>query len=65
MGIEVGGLLGLIILVLDVWAIVKVFESGASTMAKVVWTVAILLLPILGLIVWFLFGPKGKAHVPA
>lgn len=65
MGIEVGGFLGLIILVLDVWAIIKVFESGASTIAKVVWTVAILLLPVLGLILWFIFGPKGKARVPA
>jgi hypothetical protein len=59
MGIEVGGLLGLIILVLDVWALVKVFQSGAGTGTKVVWIVLILLLPVLGLILWLLFGPKG------
>ena len=59
MGVEVGGLLGLIILILDVWAIIKVVQSGASTLAKVIWVVAILLLPVLGLIIWFLFGPKG------
>jgi hypothetical protein len=35
MGIEVGGLLGLVILVLNIWAIIKTFESGASTGAKV------------------------------
>ena len=40
MGIEVGGLLGLIILVLDVWALVKVFQSGAATGTKVVWIVS-------------------------
>lgn len=59
MGVEVGGLLGLIILVLDVWAIVKVVQSGADTGAKVLWIVLILLLPVLGLILWMLFGPRG------
>lgn len=56
---EVSGLLGLIILILDVYAIVKTLQSNASTGAKVVWVVVILLLPVLGLLLWFLFGPKG------
>ena len=59
MGIEVGGILGLIILVLDIWAIVKILGSGAGTGAKVLWVVVILLLPVLGLLIWLLFGPKG------
>jgi hypothetical protein len=59
MGIEVGGILGLIILILDIWAIVKIIGSGASTGAKVIWIVVILLLPVLGLILWLLFGPKS------
>lgn len=58
MGIEVGGLLGLVLLVLDIWAIVKTVDSGATTGQKVFWIVVILLLPFLGLIAWFLFGPK-------
>jgi hypothetical protein len=58
MGIEVGGIGGLIILVLDVYAIVQVFSSSASTGSKVLWTVLILLLPIVGVILWFLLGPK-------
>ena len=58
MGIEVGGLFGLIILVLDIYAIVKVVGSGAGTGAKVLWIVLILLLPVAGVILWFLFGPK-------
>lgn len=60
MGIEVGGLLGLIILVLDVYAIVKTLGSGASTGAKVLWVVVILVLPVLGLILWALLGPKSR-----
>lgn len=58
MGIEVGGLLGLIILVLDIYAIVRVLGSPASTGAKVLWIVVILVLPALGLILWALMGPR-------
>lgn len=55
---EIGGLFGLIILVLDVWAIVKTIQSSASTGSKVLWIVLILLLPVLGLILYWLMGPK-------
>ncbi len=56
MGIEVGGLLGLIILVLDIWAIIKILDSRHSTGQKVLWIVVIVLLPLLGLILWYLLG---------
>ncbi len=58
MSVEVGGLLGLVILILDVWAIVRTLQSGADTGAKVLWVVIILLLPVLGLVLWLLFGPR-------
>ncbi|MEJ2644114.1 MAG: PLDc N-terminal domain-containing protein [Gammaproteobacteria bacterium] len=61
MRIEVSGFLGLLLLIVDVWAIVNVFQSRASTGAKVFWTVLILLLPALGLIVWLLAGPRSAA----
>ncbi len=57
--IEVTGLLSLILLVLDVYAIVKTIGSGASTGSKVLWVVLILLLPLVGLILWWLLGPKA------
>jgi hypothetical protein len=56
---EVGGLLGLIILVLNVYAIVKIVQSTAGTGTKVVWIIVILLLPVAGFLLWLLFGPKG------
>ncbi|HMA15222.1 MAG: PLDc N-terminal domain-containing protein [Bacteroidota bacterium] len=59
MGIEIGGLFGLLLLIADIWAIVKTVQSGASTGAKVFWIVLILILPLLGLILWLIFGPKG------
>lgn len=58
---EVNGLLGLIVLLLDVFAILKIAQSAASTGAKALWIVIVLLLPVLGLIIWFLFGPGDKS----
>ncbi len=59
MGIEVTGILGLIWLIIVIWAIVKVVQSAAGTGAKVLWIVVLLVFPLIGLIVWFLLGPKG------
>jgi hypothetical protein len=57
-----GGLGSLIVLVADVWAIVNIFQSGADTGNKVLWTVIVIVLPILGFILWYFLGPKtGKA----
>jgi hypothetical protein len=53
-----GGIGGLIVLIADVWAIVNIFQSRADTGNKVLWTVIVILLPVLGFILWFLFGPK-------
>lgn len=61
MEIHIGGLFGLLLLILDVWAIVRIVQSGASTGAKVFWVVLILLLPMLGLIIWLIAGPKNRA----
>lgn len=58
MGHGYGGFLGLIVLVADIYAIIRVAQSSATPLAKALWIVAILLLPVLGLILWFLFGPK-------
>lgn len=51
-------LFGLIILVLDIVAIVSVVQSGLSTAMKVVWVLVILILPVIGMILWFIIGNK-------
>jgi succinate dehydrogenase/fumarate reductase cytochrome b subunit len=53
-----GGFGGFIVLIADVWAIVNILQSGASTADKVLWTVIVVLLPILGFILWFFLGPR-------
>ncbi len=55
---EVTGLFSLIVLILDIWAIIRVIGSPASTGRKVLWVVVIILLPVLGFILWLLLGPK-------
>lgn len=49
---------GILVLIADVWAIVNIFQSGADTTKKVVWTVIVILLPVLGFILWFFLGPR-------
>lgn len=58
MNVEVGGILGFLLLICIVYAIVKTAQSSASTGTKVIWIVVLLLLPVLGFILWFLLGPK-------
>jgi succinate dehydrogenase/fumarate reductase cytochrome b subunit len=51
------GLWGLLILIADIWAIINIFQSSASNEKKLIWIVAVVLLPLLGLILWYLLGP--------
>ncbi|HEY9537266.1 MAG TPA: PLDc N-terminal domain-containing protein [Kiloniellaceae bacterium] len=58
MDLEIGGIFGLIVLALDIWAIVNVLGSGASTGGKILWILLVLLLPVVGLIIWLIAGPR-------
>lgn len=55
---EIGGIIGLLVLVLDIWAIVRIVGSSASVGEKVLWSLLIILLPVIGLVIWYLAGPK-------
>ena len=57
---EFAGIGGFIVLLLDIWAIVSVIGSRASTGAKVLWTLLIIVLPILGFIIWLIAGPRSS-----
>jgi Phospholipase_D-nuclease N-terminal len=59
---EYGGLWGLLVLIADIWAIVNIIQSSASTGKKVLWIVVVAVLPVLGFILWLFIGPKtGKS----
>ncbi|MDB5979176.1 MAG: hypothetical protein JWQ69_191 [Pseudomonas sp.] len=63
MGSTFNGLVGLIILALDIWAIINVLKSGVEVGMKVLWVLLILLLPVLGLIIWAIAGPRGNVRL--
>lgn len=51
-------IIGLIIFVIDIYAIVKVINSNAETGTKVLWVLLIAILPIIGVVAWYFAGPK-------
>lgn len=59
MGIEVAGLLGLIWLIIVIWAIIKTAQSRVGAVPKVLWILILLFFPLVGLIIWLFLGPKG------
>ncbi len=52
------GLCGLIIVVLDVLALVEVWKSGRSDGDKILWTLAIVFFPFVGLLAYYVVGRK-------
>ncbi|WP_434573767.1 PLD nuclease N-terminal domain-containing protein [Pseudomonas sp. Z3-8] len=54
-----------IVLLLDLWAIVSVFRSGKSAGTKAGWALLLVILPVLGLIIWGVAGPRGMKNPPS
>ena len=54
-------ILGLIHLALVIWAVLNIWGSNASTGEKVLWSLGVLIFPLVGFIVWFLAGPRKPA----
>ncbi len=56
------GIWGLLVLAGDVWAILNIAQSSASNEKKALWIVLVVVLPLVGLILWYFLGPKsGRA----
>lgn len=51
-------LLGIVIFALDLWAILNIVRSPASTGAKILWSLLIVILPVVGLLIWLVAGPR-------
>ena len=62
MGMPINGLWGLLVLAGDIWAIINIAQSAASNEKKALWIVLVLLLPLIGLVLWYFLGPRdGKS----
>jgi len=55
---EVGGLFGLLVLAADVWAILNIFQSSSTTGSKALWIILVLVLPLIGVVIWYFAGPR-------
>ena len=60
MNVGFNGIWGLLVLAADVWAIINVAQSAVSNEKKLIWIIAIILLPLLGVILWYFLGPRGS-----
>lgn len=51
-------LIGFIILVIDVVVIMDLLRSNKDTEKKILWTIAIIFLPVLGPVLYYFIGRK-------
>ena len=57
---ELTGIGALLILIADVYVIVMIFQSAAKDIEKLLWCLAVLILPLIGVILWYVAGPGRK-----
>jgi len=60
---EYAGIGGVIVLALNIWAIISILGSGASVGGKVLWTLLVLVLPVIGFIIWLFAGPRAAQRL--
>ncbi len=53
-----GALISIIILIIDVVVIFDIIRSNKDTEKKVLWIIAVVFLPVLGPILYYLIGKK-------
>ncbi|SFB53231.1 Phospholipase_D-nuclease N-terminal [Pseudomonas sp. NFIX10] len=54
-----------LLLLVDLWAIVSVLRSDKSVGTKAGWALLLIILPVLGLIIWGVAGPRGIKEGPS
>lgn len=52
-------LFGVLVLIGDIWALINILQSSAANDKKILWVIVVVLLPLIGLILWFFLGPRG------
>jgi len=50
---------GILVLIGDIWALINILQSSAANDKKILWVIVVVLLPLIGLILWFFLGPRG------
>ena len=53
------GLIGVLVLAENIWAILNIFQCSVSNEKKLIWILVVAFLPVLGLLLWFFLGPRN------
>ena len=56
--------LAVLLAILELWAIKRIIGSPVRAESKMMWIVFVVFVPVLGLLVWGLNGPKSRPGVP-
>jgi len=49
-----------LVLLLDIWALIAILQSGGTPVERLIWVIIILVLPLIGFLIWYLIGPGSK-----
>ncbi|MCB1339744.1 MAG: PLDc_N domain-containing protein [Pseudooceanicola sp.] len=58
--LSLSGFSGLLLLALDIWALVSIIGSNTTTGRKVLWSLLVFLLPLVGFLIWLVAGPRAE-----
>ena len=56
-------LLAVLVFVLDIIAIVSILKSSADGSTKILWMLLVILLPFIGVILYFAMGPGRRSVI--
>jgi Phospholipase_D-nuclease N-terminal len=56
-------LIGVVVFVLDVIAIVSILKSSVDGTTKILWMLLVILLPFIGMILYFAMGPGRRSVI--
>ena len=56
-------LIGVLVFVLDIIAIVSILKSSAYGATKILWMLLVILLPFIGMILYFALGPGRRTVI--
>lgn len=57
---DLAGIGGLILLIANIYAIVMIVQSAANGIEKLIWSLLVFLLPLIGVTIWYFAGPGKK-----
>ena len=56
-------LVGILVFILDIIAIVSILKSSVDGTTKILWVLLVILLPFIGMILYFAMGPGRRGVI--